>query len=89
MLIELGRRMDEHSENFNAEKKYKKVFNRSHRVEEYNGIARKMLQRSSATHQVKEKEGSMNSKTSQMNSPNQSRKNKKVSKKTEDSLRDS
>lgn len=28
MLTELGRRMDEHSENFNEEKKYKKVFNR-------------------------------------------------------------
>ena len=44
MFIELGRRMDEHSENFNEEKKYKKVLNRSHRVEEYNNeIARKML----------------------------------------------
>jgi len=32
-------------------KKYKKVFNRSHRVEEYNnGIGRKMLWRSSTTH---------------------------------------
>ena len=31
MVIKMGRRMDEHSENFNKEmKKYKKVPNRSH-----------------------------------------------------------
>ena len=37
MLTELGRRMDEHSENFNKEmKKYKKVPNRSQRAEECN-----------------------------------------------------
>lgn len=30
MLTNLGRRMDEHSENFNRDRKYMKVLNRSH-----------------------------------------------------------
>lgn len=34
VLTEL-RRMQEHSENFNGDRKYKKVANRSHRTEEY------------------------------------------------------
>ena len=35
MLTELGIRMDEHSEIFNKERNYKKVTNRSNRVEEH------------------------------------------------------
>lgn len=35
MFTELGRRMDEHSENFNKETEDKKVPNRCHRAEEY------------------------------------------------------
>lgn len=35
MLTELSR-MDELSENFNKERKYKKLLDRSHRVEDYN-----------------------------------------------------
>ena len=36
MLTELGKRMHEHSENFNREGKYLKVPKRSLRAEEYN-----------------------------------------------------
>ena len=36
MITKLGRRMDDHSENFNKERKYKKIPNRIYRVEEYN-----------------------------------------------------
>lgn len=36
MFTKLGRRMDDHSENFNKERKYKKIPNRIYRVEDYN-----------------------------------------------------
>ena len=36
MFTKLGRRMDDHSENFDKERKYKKIPNRIYRVEEYN-----------------------------------------------------
>ena len=36
MLTKLRRRKNEYSENFNEDRKYKKVLNRSHRTEEYN-----------------------------------------------------
>ena len=34
MLTDLGRKMDEHSENFNKRTEYKKIPNRNHRAEE-------------------------------------------------------
>lgn len=36
MLTTLGRRVNEHSENFNKKKKYKKLLTINHRAEKYN-----------------------------------------------------
>ena len=36
MFTKLGRRMDDLSENFDKERRYKKIPNRIYRVEEYN-----------------------------------------------------
>ena len=84
MSTEVRKRMDKHNENFNRDEKYKEVQNRSYRAE--NTIT-KLTTGALITDQRKQKKESVNSKTRQWNSPNQSSKKKKERKKSEDSLR--